>query len=484
MNTKRLRSAIAVATKKPLKKFIFVLPLLVVPLQSTPASTTSTVSQIAQVSRCNNVEIRATTGNRDYRRGQSWRTCTGSGYQFIFQHDGNVVLYTPSGRAIWATGTDRTSADILSVQADGNVVLYDQGRAVWATNTAGNRGALFAIQNDGNVVVYTSSGRPIFATSTDGGQSRTLTAARDWSGGANQNSSPRPTFPLEGYNSIGNNCRFGQSCTGNNGNHSGVDYMTNAGATVKSICDGVVKYSQPSTTDIWNRFTIIEHKNCGGRNTVFAYYGHIDSQVKAGSQISRGQVIGTVANWGNNSHLHFGLATQWFNSGWGYPPNVQGRSGLENSGWIDPESFFGNTSNPVSGFKTYFVGDYALNTNNYFSRIDGFPIMSSWRRNDSHPDQQFERLQGNWGTLLKHKSTGGCLNAHYLYNGAQMNVWIPCSASDPDQNWNIDDLGGGYFQIKRANTNLCVDMPNRNDSGRIHLWQCDRYNPNQRWRTN
>ncbi|HEY9653422.1 MAG TPA: CHAP domain-containing protein, partial [Coleofasciculaceae cyanobacterium] len=94
----------------------------------------------------------------------------------------------------------------------------------------------------------------------------------------------------------------------------------------------------------------------------------------------------------------------------------------------------GNTS-PVSGFKTYFVGDYALNTNNYFSRIDGFPIMSSWRRNDSDPDQQFERLQGNrvQDKLLKHKSTGACLNAHYLYNGAQMNVWRPCSASDPDQ---------------------------------------------------
>ncbi|MEQ9553789.1 MAG: ricin-type beta-trefoil lectin domain protein [Coleofasciculus sp. G3-WIS-01] len=143
----------------------------------------------------------------------------------------------------------------------------------------------------------------------------------------------------------------------------------------------------------------------------------------------------------------------------------------------------GNSSNPPSGQKTYFIGDYAMNTNNNFSRIDGYPIMSSWRRNDRDPDQHFEQSRGNWGTLLKHKSTGKCLNAHYLDNGKRVNVW-PCNPSDPDQNWALNDLGGGYLQIKRANTNLCLDMPDRKDGGPVHLWQCDRNNPNQRWRTN
>lgn len=141
---------------------------------------------------------------------------------------------------------------------------------------------------------------------------------------------------------------------------------------------------------------------------------------------------------------------------------------------------------PVSGLKTYFIGSFALNTNNNFVKLDGFPIMSSWTRNDSDPDQQFERLKGNWGFLLKHKSTGGCLNAHYLSNNSQMNVWSPCNPGDPDQNWTFPDLGNGHFHIKRAATNLnsCVDMPNRTNGGRIHMIQCDPNNANQRWRTN
>ncbi|NES22647.1 MAG: hypothetical protein F6K41_27945 [Symploca sp. SIO3E6] len=98
-------------------------------------------------------------------------------YLLSFQNDGNLVLYGGAGRVLWATGTN---ADLLAVQSDGNVVLYERGAPVWATNTEGNPGALLAIQTDGNVVVYTRSGRPIFATNTQGGQSQTRSAARDW----------------------------------------------------------------------------------------------------------------------------------------------------------------------------------------------------------------------------------------------------------------------------------------------------------------
>ncbi|WP_016950487.1 RICIN domain-containing protein [Anabaena sp. PCC 7108] len=115
--------------------------------------------------------------------------------------------------------------------------------------------------------------------------------------------------------------------------------------------------------------------------------------------------------------------------------------------------------------------------------------MSSWTKDYSDPDQQFERLNGSvGGFLLKHKSTGGCLNARYLSNNSQMNVWSPCAANDPDQNWIFPDLGNGFFHIKRAGTrpdqNYCVDMPYRKDGGRIHMIQCDPNNGNQRWRSN
>ncbi|MBD2666197.1 RICIN domain-containing protein [Richelia sinica] len=114
-------------------------------------------------------------------------------------------------------------------------------------------------------------------------------------------------------------------------------------------------------------------------------------------------------------------------------------------------------------------GNMALNTNNLFRRIDGTPRMSIFQRNDNDPDQQFDRLSGNrGGILLRHRTTGQCLNAHYLENGREINVWN-CDANDPDQNWNLVDLGGGYNLIRRANTNLCVDTPTRDSQGKVHL---------------
>lgn len=134
--------------------------------------------------------------------------------------------------------------------------------------------------------------------------------------------------------------------------------------------------------------------------------------------------------------------------------------------------------------ETFFVQEgKALNTNNLFGKIDGQPRMSIWQRNDSDSDQQFDRLPGNrGGILLKHRSTGKCLNAARLWNGAEMNVWN-CDANDSDQNWNLVDVGNGFNLIKRTGTNLCVDTPTRNDGGIVHLWDCDSNNGNQRWKS-
>lgn len=141
------------------------------------------------------------------------------------------------------------------------------------------------------------------------------------------------------------------------------------------------------------------------------------------------------------------------------------------------------TAGIAQAWETFFVQEnLALNTNNNFRRIDGNPRMSIYQRNDNDADQQFERLSGNkGGLLLKHRSTGKCLNAHYLDNGKEINVW-PCDANDPDQNWNLVDVGGGYNLIKRTGTNLCVDTPTRNNEGKVHLWTCDGNNGNQRWK--
>ncbi|WP_375494388.1 RICIN domain-containing protein [uncultured Nostoc sp.] len=127
-------------------------------------------------------------------------------------------------------------------------------------------------------------------------------------------------------------------------------------------------------------------------------------------------------------------------------------------------------------------GNMALNTNNNFGRIDGQPRMSIYTRNDSDPDQQFDRINGNrGGTLLKHRSTGNCLNAHYVSDGGLVNVW-PCNANDVDQNFVLSDAGNGYVQIKRAGTNKCVDSPTRNNQEKVYLWECVG-NANQRWKS-
>ncbi|WP_072620283.1 S8 family serine peptidase [Spirulina major] len=122
-------------------------------------------------------EIKPTTENLTFNRGQDWTTSTG--YKFAFQNDGNLVMRNPEGQAIWATGTHDTGADRFVVQADGNVVLYEGSEALWATDTNDNPGAYFAIQGDGNLVVYSSDDDPLFesGTHTDPG---TLTASLDW----------------------------------------------------------------------------------------------------------------------------------------------------------------------------------------------------------------------------------------------------------------------------------------------------------------
>lgn len=135
----------------------------------------------------------------------------------------------------------------------------------------------------------------------------------------------------------------------------------------------------------------------------------------------------------------------------------------------------------VQAVETFSVDNLALNTNWNFRQIDGNPRMSIYQRNDNDPDQQFDRLPGNrGGILLKHRSTGRCLNGHNLSNGSENNVW-PCDANDPDQNWTLVDVGSGRFLIKRTGTNLCVDTPTRNNQGKVYLWDCNSNNPNQRW---
>ncbi len=119
-----------------------------------------------------------------------------NGTRLSLQNDGNLVLYTANNVAVWASDTDRSVASttylgstiskdakistgdylrssdwryFLVMQSDGNLVLYTAGRtqALWSSDTAGKGGKYVLMQADGNLVMYGDNGA-IWASDTDG----------------------------------------------------------------------------------------------------------------------------------------------------------------------------------------------------------------------------------------------------------------------------------------------------------------------------
>lgn len=82
------------------------------------------------------------------------------------QGDGNFVVYTSAGKALWSTNTIGSGADWAVMQEDGNFVLYNksQGRAIWSSNTAYNKPAYAAITDYGQWIVFRVD--PIWSSNT------------------------------------------------------------------------------------------------------------------------------------------------------------------------------------------------------------------------------------------------------------------------------------------------------------------------------
>jgi len=55
----------------------------------------------------------------------------------IMQADGNFVLYNFDGKPLWSSKTNGQNNAFLTMQDDGNVVIYKPDVPVWATNTSG-----------------------------------------------------------------------------------------------------------------------------------------------------------------------------------------------------------------------------------------------------------------------------------------------------------------------------------------------------------
>jgi hypothetical protein len=101
------------------------------------------------------------------KAGQQLDSCDGQ-YFLAMQTDGNLVLYTKAGTALWDTDTVGTGAAVATMQDDGNFVVYTSGgTAVWNSQTEGSGcGTFLAVQTDGNLVLYDGSGTAIWATGT------------------------------------------------------------------------------------------------------------------------------------------------------------------------------------------------------------------------------------------------------------------------------------------------------------------------------
>ena len=103
--------------------------------------------------------------------GQSLASPNGR-FRLTMQTDGNLVIYDGAS-PIWATGTWNLPADRkptrADMQSDGNLVLYnDANQAAWASGSwgSGRVNPFVEMQDDGNLVIYHNGRSPLWASGT------------------------------------------------------------------------------------------------------------------------------------------------------------------------------------------------------------------------------------------------------------------------------------------------------------------------------
>ncbi|MDM8526697.1 peptidoglycan DD-metalloendopeptidase family protein [Anaerolineales bacterium HSG24] len=158
-----------------------------------------------------------------------------------------------------------------------------------------------------------------------------------------------------------------------------------AGEPVYAVADGVVRYA--TFANYPGDVVIVEHLLPDER-IWFSMYGHLGShEVNQGDAVARGQRIGTIYDWPDNSHLHFEIR-QFFiedeingeNSalsrhrhyppGPGYWPVGTFRDSDErppDRGWVEPRAFIIDHKRPEPITTTAMVGQVRLQGLNSYS---------------------------------------------------------------------------------------------------------------------
>jgi hypothetical protein len=98
--------------------------------------------------------------------------------------------------------------------------------------------------------------------------------------------------------------------------HAGEDWGTAAGTPVRAIGAGTVVYA--TNANYPGNVVVIRHDVDAAERAalgitspvIYSQYGHLGTlSVGAGNQVAAGQQIGTIYNWGGNSHLHWEVRT-------------------------------------------------------------------------------------------------------------------------------------------------------------------------------
>jgi len=99
--------------------------------------------------------------------GQSVYSIDGR-FRLTLQTDGNLVVLDRWNDhvALWSTNTAGSGADRFVFQSDGNLVLYKGTTAVWSANTAGDGGTKLSLGRNGNLILTTAQSGTVWHTST------------------------------------------------------------------------------------------------------------------------------------------------------------------------------------------------------------------------------------------------------------------------------------------------------------------------------
>ncbi len=89
--------------------------------------------------------------------------------------------------------------------------------------------------------------------------------------------------------------------------HAGVDLHAGCGTPIRAAADGTVTHVGYDSSGGW-RLTL-DHGSVGGSRLTTSYLHAQGYSVRAGQQVSRGQVVGSVGStgWSTGCHLHFGV---------------------------------------------------------------------------------------------------------------------------------------------------------------------------------